>query len=48
VIYVNRSLSIAGFMDVLAGGFAGVIEYIKERLASIVMILKAWSSVKDL
>jgi hypothetical protein len=33
---------------VLAGGFAGVIKCIKERSASIVVILKAWLSVKDL
>jgi hypothetical protein len=37
-----------GFTDMLAGGFAGVIKYIKERLASIVVILKAWLSIKDL
>jgi hypothetical protein len=40
-IYANRSLSAAGFIDVLTGGFAGVIKYIKERSANIVIILKA-------
>jgi hypothetical protein len=32
----------------LAGGFAGVIKYIKEQSASIVIISKAWSFIKDL
>jgi hypothetical protein len=32
----------------LAGGFLGVIKCIKERLANIVVILKAWSFVKGL
>jgi hypothetical protein len=32
---------------VLANGFSGIIECIKERLANTVMILKAWSSIKD-
>jgi hypothetical protein len=52
-MYVNRSCSwfitsIAGFTGVLAGGFTGVIKCIKERSASVVVILKAWFSVKDL
>jgi hypothetical protein len=47
-MYANGSLSAAGFTDVLAGGFAGVIECIKERSASVVVISKAWLFVKDL
>jgi hypothetical protein len=47
-MYANRSLSAAGFIDVLAGGFAGAIKCIKKQSASVVVILKAWSSVKDL
>jgi hypothetical protein len=37
-----------GLMGVLTGGFSGAIECKKEQLANIVVILKAWSSVKDL
>jgi hypothetical protein len=50
VIYINRSCSrfATGFTDVLAGGFAGAIKYIKKRSASIVIISKAWSFIKDL
>jgi hypothetical protein len=33
---------------VLIDGFLGVIKCIKERSANIVVILKAWSSVKGL
>jgi hypothetical protein len=33
---------------VLIGGFSGVIECKKERSANMVVILKAWSSIKDL
>jgi hypothetical protein len=32
---------------VLTGGFSGAIKYKKERSANTVVILKAWSSVKD-
>ena len=31
----------------LTGGFSGAIEYKKERSASRVVILNAWSSIKD-
>jgi hypothetical protein len=31
---------------VLIDGFSGVIKYTKERLANIVVILKAWSFIK--
>jgi hypothetical protein len=53
VIYVNRSYfwsvkSVTGLIGVLTGGFSGVIKCKKERLANIVVILKAWLSVKDL
>jgi hypothetical protein len=50
VIYANRSCLwfTTGFTNVLMGGFMGAIKYIKERSASIVMILKAWLSIKDL
>jgi hypothetical protein len=53
VIYANGSCSqsiksITGLMGVLTDGFSGAIECIKERLANIVVILKAWSSVKGL
>jgi hypothetical protein len=34
-------------MGVLIGGFLGVIKYKKKRLANIVVILKAWSFIKD-
>jgi hypothetical protein len=52
VIYVNGSCSwsvksVTGLMGVLTGGFSGAIKCKKERLANIVVILKAWSSVKD-
>jgi hypothetical protein len=33
---------------VLIDGFLGAIKYIKERSANIVVILKAWSSIKGL
>ena len=36
-----------GLIDVLTGGFSGAIECKKERSANTVVILKAWSSVKD-
>ena len=36
-----------GLIDVLTGRFSGAIEYKKERSANTVVILKAWSSVKD-
>jgi hypothetical protein len=53
VIYVNRSClwsikSVTGLIGVLIGGFSGVIKCKKERLANIVVILKAWSSIKGL
>jgi hypothetical protein len=46
VIYVNRSYSrsitsIIGLIGILIGWFLGVIKYIKERLANVVVILKA-------
>jgi hypothetical protein len=46
VIYANRSYlrsvtSIVGLIGVLIGRFLGVIKCIKERLANIVVILKA-------
>jgi hypothetical protein len=52
VIYVNKSCSwsvksVIGLIGVLIGGFLGVIECKKERSANIVVILKAWSFVKD-
>ena len=53
VIYVNRSClwsitSIIGIAGVLIDWFLGAIKYINKRLASIVVILKAWLSVKGL
>jgi hypothetical protein len=53
VIYVNRSCSwfvksVTGLMGVLIGGFSGAIKYKKERLANMVVILKAWLFIKDL
>jgi len=53
VIYVNRSylqfvISIIGPIGILIDWFLGVIKCIKERLANIVVILKAWLSVKGL
>ena len=52
VIYINGSCSwsvksVTGPMGVLTGGFSGAIECKKERSANTVVILKAWSSVKD-
>ena len=46
VIYINRSCSqsvksITGLIGVLTDGFLGVIKCVKERLANIVVILKA-------
>jgi hypothetical protein len=46
VIYINRSysrsvMSIADLTGILIGRFLGIIKYIKERLANIVIILKA-------
>jgi hypothetical protein len=34
-------------MGVLTSGFLGAIKCKKERLANMVIILKAWSSIKD-
>jgi hypothetical protein len=53
VIYINGSYSrsiksVTGLTSVLADGFSGVIKCIKEWSANIVVILKAWSSIKDL
>jgi hypothetical protein len=53
VIYVNGSCSwfvksVTGPIGVLTGGFSGAIKCKKERSANTVVILKAWSSVKDL
>jgi hypothetical protein len=39
-------MSITGLTGVLTDGFSGVIKYAKERSANMVIILKAWSSVK--
>ena len=36
-----------GLIGVLINRFSGVIKCKKERSANIVMILKAWSSIKD-
>ena len=52
MIYVNGSCSwsvksVTGLMGVLTDGFSGAIECKKERSANTVVILKAWSSVKD-
>jgi hypothetical protein len=46
VIYINGSYSrsvksITGLMGVLINGFSGAIEYTKEQLVNIVIILKA-------
>jgi ABC-type proline/glycine betaine transport system permease subunit len=53
VIYVNRSCSqfvksIIGLIGILIDGFSSAIKYIKERLANIVIILKAWLFIKGL
>jgi hypothetical protein len=53
VIYANRSCSrsiksITGLTGVLTDGFSGAIECAKERSANMVMILKAWLSIKGL
>ena len=37
-----------GLIGVLIDGFSGAIKCKKERLANTVMILKAWSFIKDL
>jgi len=52
VIYVNGSYSrsvksVTGPMGVLTDGFSGAIECKKERSTSRVVILNAWSSIKD-
>jgi hypothetical protein len=39
---------VTGLIGVLINGFSGVIECVKERSANMVMILKAWSSIKGL
>ena len=46
MIYVNRSysrsvISITGLIGMLIGWFLGIIKYIKDRLANMVVILKA-------
>jgi hypothetical protein len=51
VIYINGSCSqsvksVTGLIGVLINGFSGVIKCVKERLTNMVVILKAWSSVK--
>ena len=53
VIYANRSYSrsvtsITGLTGVLVGQFLGAIKCIKERSANMVVMLKAWLSVKGL
>jgi hypothetical protein len=40
--------SVTGLINMLINGFLGVIKCIKEWLANIVIILKAWSFVKGL
>jgi hypothetical protein len=44
VIYVNRSYSRS--IKSITGGFSGAIKYIKKRLVNMVVISKAWSSIK--
>jgi len=41
-------ISIVGPTGVLIGWFLGAIKYIKEWLANMVIVLKAWLSVKGL
>ena len=41
-------ISVIGLTGILMGQFLGAIKYIKERLANIVVILKALLSVKGL
>jgi hypothetical protein len=53
VIYINGSYSwsiksVTGLIGVLISGFLGAIKCKKERLANMVIILKAWLFVKDL
>jgi hypothetical protein len=53
VIYINGSYSrsitfITGLINMLAGGFSGVIKCIKERSANMVVILNTWLSIKGL
>ena len=53
VIYINRSylwsvMSITGLVNILIDWFSGVIKYINKRSANIVVILKAWLSIKGL
>jgi hypothetical protein len=38
---------VTGLIGVLTGGFLGAIKCKKERLVNTVVILKAWSSIKD-
>jgi hypothetical protein len=40
--------SIIGLTGILIGQFLGIIKHIKERSANIVVILKAWLSIKGL
>jgi hypothetical protein len=53
VISANRSCprsitSVIGLIGVLTGWFLGAIKCIKEQSANIVVILKAWVSIKGL
>ena len=50
VIYANRSClwSVTSITGALIEWFLGAIKCIKERLANMVIILKAWLSVKGL
>jgi len=53
VIYANGSClwsitSVIGLISMLIGWFLGAIKCIKERLANMVVILKAWPSIKGL
>ena len=41
-------ISIIGLIGMLINWFLGIIKCTKERLASIVVILKAWLSIKGL
>ena len=41
-------MSIIGVVGILAGWFLDAIECIKERLANMVIMLKAWLSIKGL
>ena len=53
VIYINGSYlwsvtSVMGLAGIFIDWFLGIIKCIKERLANIVIVLKAWLSVRGL